>query len=204
MCYDTCMKGGLTHKGFTLIELLVVISIIGLLSSVVLVSLSSARLKAKDAAVRSAMHQLQLVHEQAFSSRGDYSDMQFDMAPFGGCGGDIGTSYYCFTGTGGTTCSSIFSGAIRTPNSEAARICDNILSLAGGSEIGSSPTFIMGVANNVPGGMKSNYSIAAYLPFKKTYLCIGSHGQSDTATSYEHGSSVQYSASAPLGCFRNP
>ena len=36
------------QKGFTLIELLVVISIIGLLSSVVLASLNSTRLKAKD------------------------------------------------------------------------------------------------------------------------------------------------------------
>jgi len=39
------------NKGFTLIELLIVIAIIGILASVVLVSLSSGRTKTKDAAV---------------------------------------------------------------------------------------------------------------------------------------------------------
>lgn len=43
------------NKGFTLIELLVVISIIGMLSSVVLGSLSSARQKAKNSFVSSSM-----------------------------------------------------------------------------------------------------------------------------------------------------
>ena len=46
------------NKGFTLIELLVVISIIGLLSSVVLTSLTSAKNKARIARSRSDLNQI--------------------------------------------------------------------------------------------------------------------------------------------------
>jgi len=69
-------------KGFTLIELLVVIAIIGLLSSVVVASLNTARAKARDAKRLSDMHQMQIALEFYYDSFGRYPDS--DNA---GCGG---------------------------------------------------------------------------------------------------------------------
>ncbi|HXK37901.1 MAG TPA: prepilin-type N-terminal cleavage/methylation domain-containing protein [Candidatus Paceibacterota bacterium] len=61
-----------TRKGFTLIELLVVIAIIGILSSVVLASLSSARRKAKEARIISDMEQIKIALELYNDANGFY------------------------------------------------------------------------------------------------------------------------------------
>lgn len=60
------------NHGFTLIELLVVISIIGLLSSVVLASLSSARTKARDTRRTADIRQVQTALELYYDSNGSY------------------------------------------------------------------------------------------------------------------------------------
>ncbi len=59
-----------SKKGFTLIELLVVIAIIGVLSSVVLASLNSARVKGRDAKRASEMRQIQTAVELYASDNG--------------------------------------------------------------------------------------------------------------------------------------
>jgi len=58
--------------GFTLIELLIVVAIISLLSSVVFVSLSSARAKGRDAQRKENLKQIQLALELYYDSNGEY------------------------------------------------------------------------------------------------------------------------------------
>ena len=70
MCYTKTKLNATNNRGFTLIELLVVIAIIGLLSSVVLASLNSARGKARTARAQADLKQLQLAIEFLYDNTG--------------------------------------------------------------------------------------------------------------------------------------
>lgn len=89
-------------KGFTLIELLVVIAIIGILASVVLASLNSARTKSRDARRIADIKQLQVALELFFDANQNYPIVTSELTT--GCNGaacistvstdPLGTAYF--------------------------------------------------------------------------------------------------------------
>jgi prepilin-type N-terminal cleavage/methylation domain-containing protein len=93
-------------RGFTLIELLVVIAIIGILASVVLASLNSARDKGADAAARSSLNNARAQAELFYDDNGrDYTGVcsagtNNITALLTGAGDALGGTADCFDATG--------------------------------------------------------------------------------------------------------
>ena len=110
-----------TQRGFTLIELLVVIAIIGILSSIVLASLNSARQKGRDARRVSDIQQLQLALELYYDANSQYPTAldtahlvtpgYISSIPSDPSGTAATPIPYKYAGLGGTTCTSYHIGA---------------------------------------------------------------------------------------------
>ena len=71
------MKIHSKSRGFTLIELMVVCAIIGILSAMVIVSLASAKAKARDGKRVSDLAQIQGALEQYFDHNNAYHSVNF-------------------------------------------------------------------------------------------------------------------------------
>jgi len=144
------------NKGFTLIELLVVVAIISLLSSIVMASLTSARGKAKDAAIKEAATQLQNLMALNYSDYGGYDELQ--------------PGFYLISLS--SQCDSVlFSG---NHSSKAKEICKYMVNNAGTT---TGFKFIIlvsasGVTNNTA------FSWSVLLNNQKWY-CIGSNGKGE-------------------------
>ncbi len=172
------------NRGFTLIELLVVIAIIGLLSSVVLGSLRSARFKAADAAIFQQSTQLRSMMELERSNTGIYTGIK-NGGQGSGSGGWIRANEACST----------FTGQYAT---KASDICRQLVSAAstgnpatggGASATGCGQACVFFRDVNVSGqNLADRYSIMVYLPYTSSktgaarYYCLGSSGNVATSS----------------------
>jgi prepilin-type N-terminal cleavage/methylation domain-containing protein len=170
-----------TKNGFTLVELLVVIAIIGLLSSVVFASLKSARLKARDAAVKQMVRQF-----------GDLMAMEYDASE----------SYANLKKMSWGTACPTFAGNYAT---QAKTLCDAILVQTGASNgrSGTDPTsgnvlYISTQSSDSTQNQK--FSIMAFLPSTSDssggkFFCLSHNGLTD---------GTPYSIWNVSGCYSDP
>lgn len=157
-------------RGFTLIELLVVISIVGLLSSVVLASLSTARNRSRDTAIVSSILQIRNLMNLEFSDTGSYSNLQG--------GWILDDTYNCDINR--------FPSTTGTPNSKYAtnviEICNKIR-----SDLSSTGQrlFVGAVSNAVTAVAGSSFTIIGRLPSGtgNDYYCAGHNGRTSRGTS---------------------
>jgi len=185
------------NKAFTLIELLVVISIIGLLSTVVLASLNTARAKARDAAIRSGFMEYRKLLALEYSDNGSYNGLQNGQ-------------WIPNSGVNAKTCDTMTLSGNYV--SQARAICNSIYKNISSTSV--NRLYFGAYPSNV-----TRYSMMAVLSNNK-HICVGISGTSDSVNYWESnihtaagggpenvasaGAGPAHYSEAPIGCYYNP
>jgi prepilin-type N-terminal cleavage/methylation domain-containing protein len=180
-------------RGFTLIELLVVIAIIGVLSSVVLAALNTARGKARDATIKSEVLELRTLYTQEYSDNVSYDALKAYPAS----GGWFASPSDCTTGLGAG-----FTGNYGT---QAKQICASLVSAEGGASIcpgGNLCMYVNGTYTYSP----NNFTIMTWLPGSQQWFCVGSSGRTSVSVDGNAGLGSGCAAGGWCGpgCYGNP
>ncbi len=141
-----------TNTGFTLIELLVVIAIIGILSSIVLASLNTARSKGNDAAIKANLATVTVQAELWYDTYSNYVS---------GGGGSLAT-VACPTSGG-----SLFGGDVTIQQAIAAAVA-----AAGGTTAA--------VTRCAIGNGGVTYAVAVRMANATDWWCVDSYGAKKT------------------------
>jgi prepilin-type N-terminal cleavage/methylation domain-containing protein len=164
------------ERGFTLIELLVVVAVIGILTAVVLASLSTARNKAKDKAIISDLSSVRNQISLLFSTNGTAGVVNVGYLSAYGFA-------LCPDDTFGTTIGA--PGYIAFHDPKVKEIVTHANKVSGGSKQGPAPfSYTSNVGCYAAG---SNWSVVAFLTDGKTPTtteawCIDSTGVSKKET----------------------
>ncbi|MEA2701609.1 MAG: hypothetical protein QOE22_318 [Candidatus Parcubacteria bacterium] len=157
-----------SKRAFTLIELLVVISIIGLLSSIVLASLNTARNKGRDAAIKLEMRELVNLFQSQYADTGSYGP----LFSSGNASSWYGTV---------SECTSPVIPPTGTYATQQRDICAALLRNESNCGLGATQCLYINYAQ-APLNTNNHFTVMAWLPGIQQYYCMGSSGSASVAT----------------------